>query len=318
MNSFIKDTNHFLRKIKSLGQLLEGVTLGIIDVVGYYPNIPHDEALASLRKFLDARTEKKVPTETLLEFAEIVLKINIFQFKEKTLKQLRGTAIAAKFVPPYAIIFMADLAERILKDIELQPRIWRMHVDDIFFIWEHGVDSLKQFTETLNACHSTIKFTAEWSKEEINFLDVNVRLRNRQLETDLHIKPIDTHQVLDSISCHPYHCKKNIPYSQALRYSRICSDNKKFDQRCKNLEKWLMKRGYIERIVRKQILKARGESRDSSLFERGNTKTSESKLTFNTAYYPVFQNVRSIFEELQVWLAPDKEYKKVFPKVPIV
>ena len=32
----------------------------------------------------------------------------------------------------------------------------------------------------------------------------------------------------------------------------------------------------------------------------------------------MFQNVRSIFEELQVWLAPDKEYKKVFPKVPIV
>ena len=213
---------------------------------------------------------------------------------------------------------MADLAERILKDTELQPRIWWTYVDDIFFIWEHGEDSLKQFTETLNACHSTIKFTAEWSKEEINFLDVNVRLRNRQLETDLHIKPIDTHQVLDSISCHPYHCKKNIPYSQALRYNRICSDNKKFDQRCKNLEKLLMKRGYIERIVRTQILKARGESRDSSLFERGNTKTSESKLTFNTTYYPVFQNVRSIFEELQVWLAPDKEYKKVFPKVPIV
>ena len=79
-----------------------------------------------------------------------------------------------------------------------------------------------------------------------------------------------------------------------------------------------MKRGYIARIVRTQILKTRGESRDSSLFERGNTKTSDSKLTFNTTYYPVFQNVRSIFEELQVWIAPGKEYKKVFPKVPIV
>ena len=59
-----------------------------------------------------------------------------------------------------------------------------------FFIWEHGEDSLKQFIETLNAYHPTIKFTAEWSKEEINFLDVNVRLRNGQLETDLHIKPM--------------------------------------------------------------------------------------------------------------------------------
>ena len=72
---------------------------------------------------------------------------------------------------------MADLEERILGDIELQPRIWRRYIDDIFFFCEHGQDSLKQFIETLNACNPTIKFTAEWSKEEINVLDVNVRLR---------------------------------------------------------------------------------------------------------------------------------------------
>ena len=67
------------------------------------------------------------------------------------------------------------------------------YIDHIFFIWEHGEDSLKQFIETLNACHPAIKFTAEWSKEEINFLNVSVRLRNRQLETDLHIDPTDNH-----------------------------------------------------------------------------------------------------------------------------
>ena len=288
VNPFIKDTNHFLRKIKSLDQLPEGAILCTIDVVGPYPNIPHEEVLASLRKFLDARTEKKVTTETLLELVEIVLKNNIFQFNQKTLKQLRGTASGTKFAPPYTIIFMADLEERILEDIEQQPHIWWRYIDDIFFIWEHGEDSLKQFIETLNACHPTIKFTAEWSKEDINFLDVNVRLKNRQLETDLHIKPTDIHQFLHSTSCHLYHCKKSIPYSQALRYNRICSDNKKLDQRCNDLEKWLMERGYHERMVRTQILKARGESRDS-LLERGNTRTSESKLTFNITYYQRFR-----------------------------
>ena len=138
-----------------------------------------------------------------------------------------------------------------------------------------------------------------------------------QLETELHIKPTDTHQFLDSTSCHPYHCKKSIPYSQALRYNRICSDNKKFDQCCNDLKKWLIERGYSERMVRTQILKARGESRDGFL-ERGNTKTSDSKLPFSITYYPAFQNVRSILEELQILLAPDKEHKKVFPKVTIV
>ena len=152
----------------------------------------------------------------------------------------------------------------------------------------------------------------EWSNEEINFLDVRIRLRNRQLETNLHIKPTETYQFLDSISCHPYYCKKGIPYSQALRHNRSCSDNKTFDQRCKDLEKWLMERGYSERMIRMQILKARGESRNT-LLQRENSRTSKSKLTFNITYYLVFQNVKRILEELQDLLAPDKEHKKVFP-----
>ena len=88
-----------------------------------------------------------------------------------------------------------------------------------FFIWKYEKDSLKQFIETINALHSTIKLTAERSGEEIDFLDVNVRLRNRQLETDQHIKSNDTHLFLDSTSCHLYHCKKSIQYSQAFIYT---------------------------------------------------------------------------------------------------
>ena len=77
--------------------------------------------MASFRKFLDAKTEKKVTTETLVELSKIVLKNNIFQFNKKTLKELRGLAIGTKFAVPYAVIFMADLGEKILEDNELQP-----------------------------------------------------------------------------------------------------------------------------------------------------------------------------------------------------
>ena len=70
-------------------------------------------------------------------------------------------------------------------------------------------------------------------------------------------------------------------------------------------------------MVRMQILKARGESRDS-LLKGKNNRTSERKLTFSATYYPAFQNVRSMFKELQIFLAPGKEHKKVFPEVTIV
>ena len=48
-----------------------------------------------------------------------------------------------------------------------------------FFIWKHGEESLEKFLSKLNTFHPTIKFTAEYSKETINFLDVNIRLVGR-------------------------------------------------------------------------------------------------------------------------------------------
>ena len=72
-------------------------------------------------------------TETLVELSEIVLKNNIFQFNEKILKELRGLAIGTKFAPPYAIIFMADLGEKILEDNELQPH-WAADILMIYFL----------------------------------------------------------------------------------------------------------------------------------------------------------------------------------------
>ena len=193
VKSYIKDTNHFLIKIKKLGSLPDGAILCTMDVVGLYPNIPHGEGLNSLRRYLETRDNKQISSDTLTELAEVVLKNNIFEFDEKTFKQKRGTAIGTKFAPPYAILFMANLEEKILEGFEKKPMIWWRYIDDIFFIWEHGEESLKVFIEQVNMFHSTIKFTAEYSKEEVNFLDVNIKLIDGELKTDLFVKPTDTH-----------------------------------------------------------------------------------------------------------------------------
>ena len=113
VKSYIKDTNHFLNKIKKTGKLPEGAILCTMDVVGLYPNIPHGVGLASLYKFLETRENKQISSDTSAELAEIILKNNIFEFDEKTFKQKRGTTIGTKFGPPYAILYMADLEEKL-------------------------------------------------------------------------------------------------------------------------------------------------------------------------------------------------------------
>ena len=83
-------------------------------------------------------------------------------------------------------------------------------------IWSHGEESLKQFLQALNNCHRIIKFTADYSREKINFLDVQVTKCRNQLGTDLYTKPTDTRQYLEASSCHVYHSKASIPLVRHL------------------------------------------------------------------------------------------------------
>ena len=130
--------------------------------------------------------------------------------------------------------------------------IWWRYIGKIFFIWEHGEESSEIFLNKLNSFHPTIKFTADSSKKNKKFLHANVTLKGGELITDLFFKPADTHQFLDPSSSHPYHCKKGIPYSQALRLNRVCSDNESFDKRCNDLEERLIERGYHGKMIRKK------------------------------------------------------------------
>ena len=64
VRSYIKDTNDFLRKITNLPPLPDDIILCTTDVVGLYPNIPHDEGLIKLTKSLESREDKTISTDS--------------------------------------------------------------------------------------------------------------------------------------------------------------------------------------------------------------------------------------------------------------
>ena len=175
---------------------------------------------------------------------------------------------------------MAELEEEILGKAKFKPYLWWRYIDEIFFLWEHGEEKLKSFIDKINKMHPTTKFTADWSKTSIIFLDVTVSITKGIRETDLYVKPTDSHQYFLSSSCHPFYYKKGIPYSQALRLNRICSNNEFSDKRCNYLEKYLLERGYSEKMVHKEILRARAIPRDA-LLEKVNNLEKQNKITFN-------------------------------------
>ena len=317
VKSYIKDTNDFLKKLKNIKNLPNDYLLCTVDVVGLYPNIPHDDGLAAVKKALDRREDKTISSDSLLELTECVLKNNVFEHNNKTFRQKQGTAIGTKMAPPYAILFMSDLENTFLENSPLKPFVLWRYIDDIFMIWQHGEEELTKFLQDLNSCHPTIKFTSEFSKDKINFLDVMVYRDGDHLVTDLYVKPTDTHQYLHATSCHVFHCKRSIPFSQALRLNRICSQGKFFDLRCNQLEEWLISTGYSGKMVRREVLKARKFDRNY-LLDKEQDKKPPPDLVLNITYHPALNKIKSILSNIHILLTPNKEHEKVFQQVPVV
>ncbi|XP_068671375.1 uncharacterized protein [Montipora capricornis] len=166
--------------------------------------------------------------------------------------------------PAYANLFMDRLERRLILEARVKPYMWLRYIDDIFMVWTGSEEELREFLTYINEAHATIKFTWTWSRDQVNYLDVQIRNSNGMIEMNLYIKPTDKHQFLVSSSCHPRGCKQSIPYAQALRLRRICSTNEVFDKRADELSKYLVARGYRERSLREQIRKATLKTREET------------------------------------------------------
>ena len=141
----------------------------------------NNEGLIAMRKALDLRKNKRISTESPIELAECVSKNNIFEHNLSFYKQLRGPAIGTKMAPQYATIFLGDLEERFFDDCDISHLVWWRHIDNVFMLWQHGEKEHKKFLEILNSYHPTIKFIANYSREKISFLDVEVIKRETSL-----------------------------------------------------------------------------------------------------------------------------------------
>ena len=88
-----------------------------------------------------------------------------------------------------------------------------------------------------------------------------------------------------------------------------------FHNHYNNLEKWLSERVYREKLVIKEILKARSQS-SKSLSDNKKMSRNDDRATFNNTYYLVFKSIRNILEESHILLAPDEQHGKVFTNIP--
>ena len=113
--------------------------------------------------------------------------------------------MGTKFAPVYATLTIGYLEEKLYTiietdyDTEFQQYLkayWKRFLDDCFISWTKSEEELKTFHYILNKLHDDIKFTLEYDQKEQPFLDVMVRNKAGQIETDIFYKETDSKQYL--------------------------------------------------------------------------------------------------------------------------
>jgi len=254
--SYIKDTYHFVQKIKN--QVINPEWLLITaDVESLYTNMRIDIILDSIRNIFHQYPDPARPETGLMELLELTLRNNDFEFNGQFFLQILGIAMGRKYAPAAANIYLRQFDESAMHDYPIQPKLYSRFLDDIFAIWPGTRTQLQHYENFLNNLIPGIKVTFTARDQVIEFLDTQVYKSINcdgvcTLQTKVFFKNTDTHQLLHRSSFHPNHTFQGIVKSQFIRFKRISSTFHDYQQASSTLIHVLRDRGYSKTELIKQ------------------------------------------------------------------
>jgi len=314
----LQDTTKFLQYINELQVFTQlKPILFTIDVTSLYTVLPHDMCIDYVTEMYTETLDewnkytpdvKPINVDSLVNILQVILNQGFFKFDENIYSQNYGITMGAPSSVKIANITLYKHLEKIQNNFSgIKPYQCYRLIDDVFGIWLDTKENLLEWFEHLNSSHSTIKFTIDYSYEEIPFLDTLVYIEDSTIKTKLYKKPIDKKQYLHYNSEHPNFMKNSIPYAQALRYRRIISDDSILNNELIKLADTFIRRGYPPTIIEEQINKIRTLERSELIKykQRTNTETTFTPfiLTFanifnNNGKYNIYEIIKNVWNEI--------------------
>ncbi|XP_065893450.1 uncharacterized protein [Dysidea avara] len=291
--SYLQDTNQLINNLCSLS-VPEDSWLVTVDVKSLYTCIPHKEGVEACRHAL-LTTEnlqlEQPPTEALITFIELVLQNNTFEFNNQMYKQINGVAMGTKMAVTYANIFMGQLEHNILSKSSLNICFYKRYIDDVLIITDDTEANLLNFIRDLNQAHPTIKFTAEYNRERITFLDVDIYKgpnfsTTHNLDFQTHIKPTNPQLHVQAQSYHPESTKKGIIIGETKRLLRTNSRRETFSHFVNKYTTQMTRGGYSLNYIKKFTNKIHFKDRDL-LLNKATVKKASSRTVFSARYTPL-------------------------------
>ena len=154
--------------------------------------------------------------------------------------------------PNYSNIFMEKFERNFINPcLKIFSNFCCRFIDDITLPQNVSKTQLLDFITRLNSRHLSITFDFKYSKSSIEFLDTKIckSKKKNELLAKIYRKPTDRKRFLDSTSAHRKSLINSIPFSQALRLKRICSETLELNKHLNELKESFINRHYKENVL---------------------------------------------------------------------
>ncbi|XP_078525602.1 uncharacterized protein LOC144798546 [Lissotriton helveticus] len=330
LESYIRDTKDFLTKIQEL-TWNSGYLLMVLDITSLYTRIDHGQGLEAIKHALGQRPMKYAcHNQMILEFTEFCLTNNIFLFEDQMYIQTSGTAMGTCFAPSYANLFVGWWEEQVPRSCTAgtetgQVKSWYRYIDDLFIVWDGGMDSAEEFIRILNLNDLNLHFSGSVSPVRAEYLDLRVYIEDNQMHTTLHRKDTAGNSTLFASSSHPTPLKNSIPYGELLRIRRNCSKDSDFEAAASECIERFSMRGYGTTLLSKTLKKVRKMQRSQLLAietpivgRNRNSNKSEGKFRLITPYSKGAGDLKAMLTKNWNILKTDSVLADDLPAYPLI
>ena len=148
-----------------------------IDVCSFYTNILYNEGLKAVETTLK---RKNLQAKVIINFLELILKLNNWIFLCTNFLQLKGCAMARKYAPNTGKYLCGYIWRNTHLSVNQTMPLNLRYIDDIFFIWTGSGNELQQLMSKFSDVKPSIKLDFNYSKTQIHFLDIPIKNKYRK------------------------------------------------------------------------------------------------------------------------------------------
>ncbi len=220
--------------------------------------------------------------------------------------------------PNYAKLYMGFFERNFIFNPDTNQHFSKLlkYYRYIFCIFQGDTEELKDFLDLINGFKDNLKFTCEFSKEKIHFLDMWDMVNESRLVTTLYQKETDRNTLLLASSAHPTPLKKGLPKSQFYRLRRVCQTTEDFVEKSLEMKSKVLSRGYLHDWV-EQVYNSALEKPRPDLLNKSHKKEKQFSVTCVSTYSPRSHVVKSVFMKHWHILKSDPELSSIFKDPPL-